>query len=135
MKVWEGPTLVYHPKADVVQTSDLEYNYFFLIYFGLVSMSPQHAHSWVAELQYQNRGHIDTRLYPYNVLNVLHYTPCLKFLPVSPTSPVILLTSPLTRPLPLPPAPLNPLGLSPTVPTIYEKPRPQAYAPSYCRVP
>ena len=50
---------------------------FFLIYFGPVSVSPYHAHNWVVELQYQNRGHWDTRLYPYNVFNALCYIPCL----------------------------------------------------------
>ena len=56
--------------------------YFFFLYFGLVYVSPQHAHSWVVEFQTQNIGHGDTKICPSNVLNALHYTPCLQFLPI-----------------------------------------------------
>ena len=50
--------------------------------FGLTYVPPQHAHSWVAELQTQNRSHRDTRVCPYIVLNLLHYRPYLQLLPV-----------------------------------------------------
>ena len=45
-------------------------------------MVPQYAHNWVVEFQSQNRGHRDTRLCPYFVLNSLYYIPCLQFLTV-----------------------------------------------------
>ena len=50
--------------------------------FGLTYVPPQHAHSWVAELQTQNIGNRDTILCPSIVLDVLHYIPCLQLLPV-----------------------------------------------------
>ena len=53
---------------------------------------------WVVEFQYQNRGHRNTRLYPYNVFSVLLYIPCLWFLPV--VACLSSTSSPLSPPLP-----------------------------------
>ena len=58
------------------------YLYFFICSFGPVSMSPQHANSWVVEFQSQIIGHIDTILYPSNLLNYIRYILCLRFLHV-----------------------------------------------------
>ena len=44
---------------------------FFLFYFGPASVPPQHAHNWVVDFQTHNRGHRDTILCLYIVLDVL----------------------------------------------------------------
>ena len=46
-------------------------------------MFPQHAYSWALEFQYQNIGHRNTRLCPYNVFNVILYIPCIRFLHIA----------------------------------------------------
>ena len=63
--------------------SDFVWCEHWLEYFGLVSVFPHRAHSWVVEFQSQNRGHRNTRLCQYNVFNAILYIPCLWFLLVS----------------------------------------------------
>ena len=55
----------------------------YFISFGPVSVYPQRAHSWVAELQSQNIGRRNTRLCHSNLFNALRYIPCIWFLPVA----------------------------------------------------
>ena len=72
----------------------------FFTYFGTASMSPQHAHSWVVELQPHNRGHMYTRIFPSSVLDNQRYTPALSSCLLSPTEPSIIFSSPLLLPVP-----------------------------------
>ena len=59
------------------------YLLYLFLYFRPFSVFPQHAHNWVAEFQFHNRGHKNTRLYPYNIFSVLLHIPCLWLLPVT----------------------------------------------------
>ena len=98
-------------------------------------MSPQHAHSWVVEFQFHNRGHRNTRLCPSSVLDVLRHIPCLSACSLFATAPSLIRPSPPPHPSPMLPAALHPLVWYPPIPTILEQPRPPVFAPSYRRVP